>query len=109
MSIDYKRKNGSISIHNLKQSPEKDDFRVLKRVTFLLFSMCDFFAIVCNVWLFRFCFENGSTVIINFGKQIVVSTANTVDKISVIPGVPYNRVFMWNFHFAYLSQSSSKV
>ena len=42
MSIDYKRKNGSISIHNLKQSPEKDDFRVLKRVTFLLFSMCDF-------------------------------------------------------------------
>ena len=49
MSIDYKRKNRSISIHNLKQSPEKDDFRELKRVTFLLFSMCDFFAIVCNV------------------------------------------------------------
>ena len=98
MSIDYKRKNRSISIHNLKQSPEKDDFRELKRVTFLLFSMCDFFAIDCNVWLFRFCFENGSTVIINFGKEI-----------SVIPGVPYNRLFMWNFHFAYLSQSSSKV
>ena len=49
MSIDYKRKNGSISIHNLKQSPEKDDFRELKRVTFLLFSMCEFFATFCNV------------------------------------------------------------
>ena len=109
MSIDYKRKNGSISIHNLKQSPGKDDFRELKRVTFLLFSMCEFFATVCNVWLFHFCFENGNTVIINFWRQIVVSTANAVDKISLIPGAPYNRVFMWNFHFAYLSQSSSRV
>ena len=43
----------------------------------MLFSMCDFFGIVCNVW-----------------KQIVVSKANMVNKISVIPGVPYNRVFM---------------
>ena len=27
----------------------------------------------------------------------------------VILGAPYNRVFRWNFDFAYLSQSSSKV
>ena len=42
----------------------------------------DFYAIVCNVWIFRFCFENESTVISNFWKQIVLSTANVVDKIS---------------------------
>ena len=46
-----------------------------------LLSMCDFFTIVCNVWLFHFCFENESTVISTFWKQILVSTANVVNKI----------------------------
>ena len=32
--------------------------------------------------MFRFYFENESTVISNFWKQIVLSTANVVDKIS---------------------------
>ena len=53
----------------------------------MLFSMCDFFAIVCNVWLFHFRFENESTVITgsNFWKQIVAITMNVVNKISHNP------------------------
>ena len=48
----------------------------------LCYCLCvTFFAIVCNVWLFRFCFESESTVISNFWKQIVVRTANVVNKI----------------------------
>ena len=53
----------------------------------MLFSMCDFFATVCNVWLFHFRFENESTVITgsNFWKQIVAITMNVVNKISHNP------------------------
>ena len=43
--------------------------------------MCDFYAIVGNVWLSHFCLENESTVISTFWKQIDVSTANMVNKI----------------------------
>ena len=51
MSIVYKGKSGTISIHNLIKtlSPEKDDLSEFKRVTFMLFSMCDFLAMICNV------------------------------------------------------------
>ena len=53
--------------------PEKDDLSELKSVTFmLLFVKCDFFAHVV---------KNESTVISNFWNQIVVSTANVVNKI----------------------------
>ena len=54
--------------------------------------MCDFYAVV-HVLLFCYCFENGSTVISNFWKQIVVSTAMWSTNIPVILGAPYNRVF----------------
>ena len=52
-------------------------------VTFMLLSMCD----SC------YCFENGSTIISNFWKQIVVSTAMWSTKFPTILGAPYNRVF----------------
>ena len=81
----------------------------MKKCDFYVIVCVTFFAIVCNVLLFRFCFESESTVISNFWKQIVVRIANVVNNFPVILGAPYNRVFRWNFDFAYFSQSSSKV
>ena len=57
MSIVYKRKNGSISIHNLKTLfPAKDDSSELKSVTFMLLSMCDFLLlfVMCDFFTFVF-------------------------------------------------------
>ena len=75
MSIAYKQENRSIiSIHNVKHTFSWEGWLEWIR-------KCDFYAIVCDVWLFRFCFKNESAMISNFWKQIVVSTGNVVDTI----------------------------